>query len=462
MNSDTARPRELTVVRVLLVLTGFGNVVNGLLEQNPTYETSTRVFGWLLVAFGVLCWGVTVRLRKPGRRSYEVVLAVLAALVVIRIYQVIRFGTFAPAAGLILPLLAYWRMRKPVVREWLAQEGPLPRRVRCGGPVRRAVAALGAVGITVAALVVVTGAGTAAALWPCSFPPVQVGGLEQSQSNPSDPHAVPSGQFMATDGVSLAYYASIPADPVATLVFYHGSGANSAAGYLQLGTELAARYHVATYLVDIRGHGASGGPRGDAPTPEQVWQDTDTVVSQVHRLNPGLPEFVGGHSAGAGLVLNSMNRVNAMVAGYVFLAPDFGLHSDTEAVANGSNFATVCQRVFVANAVSNGVLDGHKPALNFAYTAEQAKSANLVSTYTVNMALAQNADDSAAVLRGMTKPLGVWVGAQDEVFDAAKVVAYARQAGAGGTFATVPHDNHLGVVATGADQIGPWITAHAR
>ncbi|MEV7357022.1 alpha/beta hydrolase [Kitasatospora sp. NPDC091276] len=38
--------------------------------------------------------------------------------------------------------------------------------------------------------------------------------------------------------------------------------------------------------MDIRGHGASGGPRGGAPTPEQVWQDTRTMVDFVHRQQP--------------------------------------------------------------------------------------------------------------------------------------------------------------------------------
>lgn len=35
----------------------------------------------------------------------------------------------------------------------------------------------------------------------------------------------------ATDGVRLAYRAYIPASPVAIVIFYHGSGANSGAGY---------------------------------------------------------------------------------------------------------------------------------------------------------------------------------------------------------------------------------------
>ncbi|MEV7357023.1 hypothetical protein [Kitasatospora sp. NPDC091276] len=73
------------------------------------------------------------------------------------------------------------------------------------------------------------------------------------------------------------------------------------------------------------------------------------------------------------------------------------------------------------------------------------------------MALAQNADDGAAVLRGLTKPLGVWIGAQDEVFNPARVIAYAARAGhpADDTFQTVTHDNHLGILTDGAASIGP-------
>lgn len=184
----------------------------------------------------------------------------------------------------------------------------------------------------------------------------------------------------------------------------------------------------------------------------------------MHRRQPQLPLFVGGHSAGAGLVLNSLDRFDGQVAGYVFLAPDFGLHSDTEQVDGASNFATVCQRAFVVYAVSNHVLGGHTPALGFAYTPQEIRSADLVARYTVNMALAQNADSSAAVLRGLDKPLGVWIGAQDEVFKPDRVLAYARQAGhpSGDSFQVVPNDDHLGILTDGAGWIGPWIDQQAR
>ena len=443
------------------MLTGFTSVLNGLLEQNPAYETSTHVFGWLLVAFGVACWWLVLRLRAPGARRRVEVLALMGLLVAIRIYQIVRFDAPLAATGFILPVLVYWRASKPDTRAWLANGAGArpwqPGRVRVFG-------ALGAVGITVAALVVLTGAGAAVTLWPCGFPVPATGSLSQSQLGRSTANTQPSGYLTATDGVRLAYYADVPANPVASLVFYHGSGANSAAGYLPLGQELASTYHVATYLVDIRGHGASGGPRGDAPTPDQVWQDTDTAVRFVHAAHPGLPEFAGGHSAGAGLVLNSMSHVNDLVSGYVFLSPDFGLDSGTEAVSDASNFATVCQRPFVVNAISNGVLDGHAPALGFAYSQAEIDNANLVARYTVNMALAQNASDSAADLAGMDKPLGVWVGANDEVFNPAKLLSYARtnaKKSTMDTFATVPGDNHLGILTDGANYLGPWIDAHA-
>ena len=94
------------------------------------------------------------------------------------------------------------------------------------------------------------------------------------------------GYLTATDGTRLAYYPYVPSNPIATLIFYHGSGANSAAGYLPIGQELRDTYHIATYLVDMRGHGMSGGPRGDAPSPQQVWTDVGTVVQFVHSHYP--------------------------------------------------------------------------------------------------------------------------------------------------------------------------------
>jgi alpha-beta hydrolase superfamily lysophospholipase len=313
-----------------------------------------------------------------------------------------------------------------------------------------------ALGIVVAVLVALIGGGVAVAKVPCSFPTPPTGALK-SDGTP-DVRTDPSGFVTGSDGVRLAYYAQIPAHPVATLVFYHGSGANSLAGYYPFARELTSRYAIATYLVDNRGHGASGGPRGDAPSQQQVWQDTADVIHFVRQKWPALPTFAGGHSAGAGLILNSLSRIHDPIAGYVFMAPDYGLHSDTEKVANGSNFATICKRPFIVNAISHGRWDEHSVALGFAYSTDELRESGLINRYTVAMALAQNADDSAANLRSLGSPLGVWVGSDDEVFNPAKLAAYSKQA-PDATVTIVPGKSHLGVLSA-AGQVGPWIVAH--
>jgi pimeloyl-ACP methyl ester carboxylesterase len=140
----------------------------------------------------------------------------------------------------------------------------------------------------------------------------------------------------------------------------------------------------------------------------------------------------------------------------VFLAPDYGLHSGTEKVAKGSNFATVCKRPFIVNAISHGRLDGHSTALGFAYSTRELRQSDLVNRYSVNMALAQNADNSAADLRGITQPVGVWVGSDDEVFDAAELAAYSRNA-PHAAVTVVPGKSHLDLLNVAAAQVGPWI-----
>lgn len=57
----------------------------------------------------------------------------------------------------------------------------------------------------------------------------------------------------ASDGIQLAYRVYIPEDPEAGLIFYHGDGAHSAAGYQHIGSALQEKYHVAVFTPDIRG-----------------------------------------------------------------------------------------------------------------------------------------------------------------------------------------------------------------
>jgi alpha-beta hydrolase superfamily lysophospholipase len=436
----------MTLARVFLTLSGFISVVNGLIELGPETGGPVKAAGVALILVGLFTWWLVRRLRRPSDHAASLALGVAIALAAVRVWQYELVHAPTILAAVLLPLVAWLRVRSAA--------GTPP-----AAPRRRGIAALGAVGITASILAVATGGALAAALAPCSLPQASSPGLNSTSA--STVSASPTGYLAATDGAKLAYYASVPADPVASLVFYHGSGANSRAGYLGLGRSLASKYHIATYLFDMRGHGASSGPRGDAPSRKQMFEDTRTEVSFVHRAQAGRPEFVGGHSAGAGLVLNSSSLIDREVAGYAFLAPDFGLHSGTERESNGSNFATICQAPLIADVVTNGLVDAHTYAVGFAYTKQEVASSGLVDRYTTTMAIAQDASRSASILAGIHKPVGVWVGSSDEVFTASKVVAYAKKAPQA-TAQLVPGADHLGVIDASVDYLGPWLVSAAK
>ena len=76
------------------------------------------------------------------------------------------------------------------------------------------------------------------------------------------------------------------------------------------------------------------------------------------------------------------------------------------------------------------------------------------------MALSQNASKSAAILAKFDKPLGVWIGSNDEVFNPLKVLSCARKAApVAPTLIEVPGTDHLGILKNGGDYIGSWIDA---
>lgn len=92
------------------------------------------------------------------------------------------------------------------------------------------------------------------------------------------------------------------AEPRATVVVVHGFGEHIGR-YERLGRALAkAGFY--TIGFDLRGHGRSGGVRGDAPAYRAFAEDLRGVVRRAREERPGLPLFLFGHSFGGGLVLH--------------------------------------------------------------------------------------------------------------------------------------------------------------
>eukprot|EP00553_Chaetoceros_curvisetus_P014104 CAMPEP_0204642128 /NCGR_PEP_ID=MMETSP0717-20131115/51519_1 /ASSEMBLY_ACC=CAM_ASM_000666 /TAXON_ID=230516 /ORGANISM="Chaetoceros curvisetus" /LENGTH=323 /DNA_ID=CAMNT_0051662873 /DNA_START=45 /DNA_END=1013 /DNA_ORIENTATION=+ len=285
--------------------------------------------------------------------------------------------------------------------------------------------------------------------------------------------------IIATDGIKLALrmyepspLTSSASPPIAALVFYHGGGAHSAAGYSMLAEGLARKYNILVYTPDIRGHGLSGGPRGDAPSAHQVAvHDIDSVLEYVvEKMNVkgmDIPILLGGHSSGGGLVLNystgaSMSnniprKFKDNVVGYLMVAPQLGpqarvAHDDS---AKRKDFAKVAIWPFIVNAITGTM--GHNPAVKFQYPEEVLKDDTqmVIPFNTVYMANAisptQPKDQLQQLLSERKDMVAMWMGEEDELFDVTKVVtSYFPEC------VKVPNATHLGILVEVHELLGPW------
>jgi alpha-beta hydrolase superfamily lysophospholipase len=108
----------------------------------------------------------------------------------------------------------------------------------------------------------------------------------------------------------------------ATLRIVHGLGEHGGR-YDELARFLAG-HGISSYAIDLRGHGASGGKRGHAPSFQRLIDD----VAAFSRLTPGngLPCFLLGHSFGGLLALRTLEQGRAgALAGAILSAPLLGL-----------------------------------------------------------------------------------------------------------------------------------------
>lgn len=266
----------------------------------------------------------------------------------------------------------------------------------------------------------------------------------------------------ASDGLSLSYRRYVPAAPRAALLFYHGGGAHSGVGYQHVGSGLQSQFDTVVYTPDIRGHGASGGSRGDAPSPRQVWDDITTFIRHIRAEYPGIPLFLGGHSSGAGLALNYAYQPDREpVSGYVLLSPQLGMRAQVDRPSLAAPFATVDGSAFAAYALSRGALHGHDYAVQFNYPAHLlASDPGLVAGITVNMSLALVPSAPHEQFAALDRPFGLWIGSDDELFLPDKVLEFAqlsRSVRAYSQAHTVPGANHLGILVRAHETIGPWL-----
>ena len=268
---------------------------------------------------------------------------------------------------------------------------------------------------------------------------------------------VPPLQFIeASDNTMLAYREYIPEKIEAVLIFYHGGGAYSKAGYQYIGDGLSKHFNILVITPDIRGHGDSEGERGDAPNVEQVFDDISLFITFINEKYPQKKLFIGGHSSGGGLVLNYSSYKKCVVTdGYLFLSPQLGFRSKTELENNPNPFATVKTDLFVQNAISG--TEGNSEAVFFNYSKEILQSTKNIAAITVYMANAITPIAPVKQIKGLDLPTAIWIGEKDELFDVDKVVSLFIKHNPGSFVKIIEGEKHISILVNAADHMGPWI-----
>ena len=268
---------------------------------------------------------------------------------------------------------------------------------------------------------------------------------------------IPPLQYLqANDNTKLAYRAYVPETIDAVLIFYHGGGAYSEVGYQHIGDGLSSRFNILLVTPDIRGHGDSEGEMGDTPNVEQVFEDISLMIKHMKDRYPQKPFFLGGHSSGAGLVLNySSYKKKIETNGYLFLSPLLGYRSNTERKNNPNPFATVKTNLFVQNAMSG--TEGNTPAVFFNYSEEILQRTKNITSITVNMSNALTPFAPIKQIKEIAIPTAVWIGEKEELIDVNKVVSLFRNHSPETYTKIIKEEKHLSILVIAADFMGPWI-----
>ena len=231
----------------------------------------------------------------------------------------------------------------------------------------------------------------------------------------------------ATDGVELAYWYHAPAvDQNKVLIFYHGGGAYQVDAYQQMAKELAEKHGMSCYLFDIRGHGLSGGARGDAPSVDRALRDVQEAIALVKHQNPAAQLFVGGHSSGCGFVMHALQQgyVPTDIAGMIFIAPFLG--AESKLILKNDFVKKVAFWWFIIHGITG--LGLHRPAIFFNYPDWlRERSPMLLDYYTVAMAHAVTPEDGDTYLKKTLVPLHIIIGSDDKQINSAMLQKWQQQ-----------------------------------
>ena len=160
------------------------------------------------------------------------------------------------------------------------------------------------------------------------------------------------GSLQSPDGTRLVYRAWPLAGAPITFAVVHGLGEHS--GRYERFARGMARHGMATYAMDLRGHGESGGPRGHTDSWSKLVDDAATFVALVEQQVAHGEVVPLGHSFGGVVMLSTVRARKLPKAGrFVLSSPALKLKVSVPAwkAALGRAAAAVAQSFALDNDV---------------------------------------------------------------------------------------------------------------
>jgi alpha-beta hydrolase superfamily lysophospholipase len=177
------------------------------------------------------------------------------------------------------------------------------------------------------------------------------------------------GFIDSADGTRLAYRSWPAAGSKITFAVVHGLGEHS--GRYERFARGMARHGMATYAVDLRGHGESAGQRGHVDSWSQWVDDASAFVTQVESQTTGEVVPVG-HSFGGAVMLSTVRSGKVKHARrFVLSSPALKLKAKVPAwkTSLGKVMANVAPRLAMENEVDAGTVS-RIPEVVAAYRAD--------------------------------------------------------------------------------------------
>jgi hypothetical protein len=100
---------------------------------------------------------------------------------------------------------------------------------------------------------------------------------------------------------------------------------------------------------------------------------------------------------------------------------------------------------------------GNSKAVFFNYSKEILQKTKNIAAITVNMSNAQTPTSPKDQLQALNLPAAVWIGKEDEVLDANKVIFFFKENNSKSLTKIVEGEKHLSILLTVSDPIGSWI-----